>query len=168
MLSAKMEKALNDQINAELFSYYLYLSMSTWFTSRNLGGFAGWMIVQAGEENEHAMKFYGHIHERGGRVKLQPIEGPQVEWNSPLEAFKAAYEHEKYITGRIHNLVKMALEESDYASNSFLQWFVDEQVEEEAAASEIVERLKMIGDHTGGLMMLDHELGKRRGGSEKS
>jgi len=161
MISEKIEKAFNDQINAEMFSYYIYLSMSAWFTSQNLNGMAGWMSAQAQEEMSHAMKFYNHIHERGGTVKLQPIEGPQVTWNSALEVFEAAYEHEKYITGRIHNLVKMAMEENDYPSNSFLQWFVDEQVEEEASASEVVELLKQVKDHSGGLFMLDRELGKR-------
>jgi len=168
MLNEKIEKAFNGQINAELFSYYLYLSMSAWFTSISLNGFAGWMYAQAQEEMAHAMKFYQHIIDRGGKVKLQPIEGPQQDWNSPLEAFQAAYEHEKYITGRIHNLVKISHEENDYASNSMLQWFVDEQVEEEGTALDIVEKLKMTADHPGGLYMMDKELGGRRTAAAKS
>jgi ferritin len=161
MIREKMEKAFNDQINAELNSYYIYLSMSAWFTSKNLDGFAGWMQAQAQEEMVHAMKFYNHIHERNGRVRLQPIEGPKAEWNSPREAFEAAYKHEQYITGRIHDLVKMAMAENDFASNSFLQWFVSEQVEEEASTGAVVDQLKTIADYPGGLFMLDRELGKR-------
>ena len=162
MINPKMEKAFNEQINAEIHSFYLYLSMSAWFTSRNYHGMAGWMQVQAKEEMTHAMKFYGQIQERGGSVKLQTIEGPQIEWKSPLDVFENAFKHEQYITGRINNLVKMAIEEHDYASDNFLQWFVKEQVEEEASASGVVEQLKMIGDQPGGLFMLDHELAKRK------
>jgi ferritin len=166
MLSKKMEKGFNDQINAELQSYYLYLSMSAWFTSQNLEGFAGWMKIQAQEEMAHAMKFFDQVHERGNTVKLQAMETPKATWKSPLEAFEAAYKHEQYITGRINNLVKAAMQENDYASNSFLQWFVDEQVEEEASALAVVDKLKMTSDHPGGLYMLDREMGGRQAGGE--
>ena len=166
MLSDKMEKAFNDQINAELNSYYIYLSMSAWFTSQNLDGFAGWMRVQAQEEMMHAMKFFDHLLERGNTIKLQALDGPQVEWKSPLDVFEAAYKHEQYITGRINDLVKMAVEENDYASNIFLQWFVSEQVEEEASALAVVEKLKMVGSQPGGLYMLDREMAERGAGPE--
>jgi ferritin len=166
MLSKEMEKAFNDQINAELQSYYLYLSMSAWFTSQNLEGFASWMKVQGQEEVTHAMKFFDQIHERGNTVKLQAMEAPQATWKSPLDAFEAAYKHEQYITGRINNLVKMAMQENDYASNSFLQWFVDEQVEEEASALAVVDKLKMVSEQPGGLYMLDREMAERKAGAE--
>jgi len=161
MISKKMQKAINDQINAELHSAYIYLSMSEYFKSLNLDGFANWMTVQTQEEISHAMKFSHYVNERGGRVLLAPIEGPPAEWDSPLAAFEAAYKHEQYITGRIENLVKVAREEGDTASEIMLQWFVTEQVEEEAHADGIVQRLKMVQDAPGGVFMLDRELGAR-------
>ncbi len=161
MLSEKMEKALNDQINAELYSAYLYQSMAAWFTYNSMDGFANWMNAQAQEENMHAMKFYSHIHERGGRVKLRAIDEPQHDWKSALEIFEASYEHEQKVTGMINNLVNLAIEEKDHASNSFLQWFVNEQVEEEDNVSTIVDQLKFVGDAGQGLFMLDRELGQR-------
>ena len=158
-----MQDALNKQINAELFSEYLYLSMAAYFESQNLGGFARWMVVQAEEEHSHAMKIYGFINERGGRVTLDAIEKPKTEWSSPLEAFQDAYEHEKKVTEMIHNLVELANKEKDHASFSMLQWFVNEQVEEEDSASTVVAQLEMIKDSTNGLLMLDHALGQRKG-----
>ncbi len=161
MLSKNMEKALNDQINAEVFSTYLYLSMAAWFHSRKLSGFGNWMEHQAREEWEHTMKFFHYVDERGGRVLLAKIDAPQAEWESPLEAFKAAYEHEKYITERIHKLVALAREEKDYATENFLQWFVTEQVEEESSTGRVVDQIEMVADSRQGLFMLDRELGAR-------
>jgi len=165
VLSKKMEKAFNDQVNAELYSSYLYLAMSADFAEKNLGGFANWMRIQAQEELAHAMKFFDHVIERDGQAKLQPIKGPEGTWESPLEVFEAAYEHEKYITGRINDLVTLALKESDYASNNFLQWFVAEQVEEESTANGILQQLKLIGKNPAGIFHLDSALAGRAFGS---
>lgn len=161
MLNEKIEKALNDQINEELFSAYLYLSMSAWFETINLKGFANWMNVQNQEEQFHAMKIFNFINERGGTVKLQAIKEPQISWKSPLDAFEAAYKHEQHITGRINDLVHLAMDEKDRATQIFLEWFVTEQVEEEAAADEIIQNLKLVGDQGQGIFMLDRELGQR-------
>jgi ferritin len=161
MLNQKIEAALNKQLNAELYSSYLYLSMSAYFQSTNLPGFANWMRVQAQEELVHAMKFYDFINERGGHVMLQQIEGPPKEWSSPLDAFENAYKHEQKVTGLINDLVNLATGEGDHATNIFLQWFVTEQVEEEASADEVVQKLKLMGDASGGLFMLDREMGQR-------
>jgi len=161
MISKKMEDALNEQVNAELYSAYLYLSMESYFKSRNLNGFANWMRVQTQEEVMHATKIYDFINERGGRVTLKAIEGPQTEWDSALAVFKAAYEHEQKVTGLINDLVDLAIKEKDHATNSFLQWFVNEQVEEESSADEIVQQLKMMENAPGGMFMFDRELGQR-------
>ncbi len=161
MLSKTMQDAMNEQIKNELYSAYIYLSMSAYFESSNLPGFAHWMRLQAQEEVTHAMKFFDHINDRGGQVTLMVIDGPPVEFASPLAAFKMAYGHEQKVTGMIHNLYKMAVEGNDYPALSMLQWFVDEQVEEEKSALEVVEQLEMIGDHKMGLLMLDRELGQR-------
>jgi ferritin len=161
MISKKMEKALNEQVNAELYSAYLYLSMEAYFKSLNLNGFANWMRVQAQEEVSHAMKIYGFIDERGGRITLKTIDGPDTKWDSPLAVFEAVYEHERKVTGLINNLVDLAIEEKDHATNSFLQWFVNEQVEEEASADKLVQQLKMMDKAPGGMFMLDRELGQR-------
>jgi ferritin len=159
--SDKMEGVLNDQIQAELYSAYLYLSMSAYCESANLPGFAHWMRVQAQEEQGHAMKLYGFVHDRGGRVVLQAIAQPPIEFDSALDVFERVYEHEQKVTGLIHDLYGLALEQKDYASQSHLQWFVDEQVEEEKTASGIVETLKVIGDKPHALIMLDRALAKR-------
>jgi ferritin len=161
MLSKKMQDALNKQLNAELYSSYLYLSMSTYFQSLNLGGFANWMRVQAQEELMHAMKFYDFVNERDGKVVLQAVDGPPAEWDSPLAVFEHVYEHEQKVTGLINDLVNLAIGERDHATNIFLQWFVTEQVEEEASANEVVQRLKLLGKDKGGLFMLDRELAQR-------
>ncbi len=163
MISKKIEDAINDQINAELYSSYIYLSMASWFDSMNLKGMSHWMTLQAKEEAEHAMKFAGYVMERGGRVLYKAVEGPETEWHSPLEAFKAAYEHEKYVTRRINDLMDLAVAEKDYATQVLLQWFVNEQVEEEANADEIVNKLEMIGEAKHALFMVDRELGARGG-----
>lgn len=161
MISKKMEDALNEQVNAELYSAYLYLSMESYFKSQNLNGFANWMRIQTQEEVMHATKMYDFINERGGRVLLKAIEGPTTEWDSTLAVFKAVYEHEQKVTGLINNLVDLAIKEKDHATNSFLQWFVNEQVEEEASADEIVQQLKMMENAPGGIFMFDRELGQR-------
>ena len=161
MLNAKLQDALNRQINAELFSSYLYLSMVAYLEDRTLRGMAQWMRVQSGEETMHAMKIYDYIVERGGRVTLDKIEAPKTEWASPLELFKDAYAHEQKVTAMINDLMDLAIAEKDHASHDFLEWFVTEQVEEESNASEIVEQLKMIGDERLGLYMIDQKLGLR-------
>ncbi|MEF8879797.1 MAG: ferritin [Candidatus Thermoplasmatota archaeon] len=162
MLSKKMEEALNEQINAELWSGYLYLSMAGYFDSISLDGFANWMQAQAQEEVNHAMRIYNHIVERGGRVKLSAIDDVPTDWDSPLDAFEYTYKHEQKVTGLIEDLVDLAEKEKDRASYNMLQWFIEEQVEEEDSADEIVDKLKLIGDSGNGLFMLDSELGQRQ------
>lgn len=161
MLSKKLQSALNDQINAELFSAYLYLSMSNWFKAQNLEGFASWLQVQAQEEVGHAMKIYGYLHDKGAAVELKQIEAPQKSWKSPLAAFEDAYKHEVYISGRINDLADLAVAEKDHATNVFLHWFVEEQVEEEASAFAVVEKLKLVATHPSGIYMLDREMASR-------
>lgn len=161
MLSKKMEEALNKQVNAELYSSYLYLAMAADFEAKNLPGFAHWLEVQAKEENGHAMKFYEYINDRRGRVKLAAIAAPPAEWASPLAAFEAVLAHEQKVTGLINDLVELAAKEKDTATGVFLQWFVTEQVEEEKTADAIVAQLKMIGDKGHGLIMLDRALAQR-------
>ena len=156
-----MEEALNEQVNAEMYSAYLYLSMEAYFKSLNLNGFANWMRVQTQEEISHAMKIYGFIDERGGRITLKAIDEPQTKWDSPLAVFKAVYEHEQKVTGLINDLVDLAIEEKDHATNAFLQWFVNEQVEEESSADQVVQQFKMMEKAPGGMFMLDRELGQR-------
>ena len=161
MINKKMEEALNAQVNAELYSAYLYLSMESYFKSLNMNGFANWMRVQTQEEIMHAMKMYDFINERGGRALLKGIEGPPTDWKSPLAVFEAVYVHEQKVTGLINNLVDLAIKEKDHATNNFLQWFVGEQVEEEASADEIIQQLKMMEQAPGGMFMFDRELGQR-------
>lgn len=161
MLSKKIEKAINDQINAEMYSSYLYLSMSTHFESISLPGLANWMKQQAQEEMFHGMKMFDFVCERGGRVTLQAIGKPPSKWSSTLDVFENVLAHEQKVTGLINKLVDLAIKERDHATNIFLQWFVSEQVEEEASAGEIVDKLKLIGDDSNGLFMLDKDLGVR-------
>jgi len=161
MLKPDIQNAFNKQINAELFSSYLYVSMSAYFESINLKGMANWMRVQAQEEVQHAMKFYDFINDRGGKVLLSAIEGPETVWNSPLAVFENAYQHECKVTGLINELVDLSIQVSDHAANTFLQWFVTEQVEEEASADDIVQKLKLAGDNASVLFMIDQELGQR-------
>ncbi len=161
MLSKKLESELNKQLNAELYSAYLYLSMAAYYESKNLKGFANWMNVQAQEEQVHGMKIYDYINGRGGRVQLAVIEAPPVEWNSVVDVFDNVYSHEQKVTGLINNLVNIATEEKDHATVNFLQWFVAEQVEEEASASEVLEQLKFIDGKGSGIFMLDRELKQR-------
>jgi ferritin len=161
MLSEKMEKALNDQMNAEMYSFYLYLSMNAYFKSIGLEGFSNWMYAQAQEELMHSMKFYEFINQRGGRVTLRQIEAPPTEWDSPLAVFEATLQHEQKVTGLINDLVEIALQEHDHATHIFLQWFVTEQVEEEESVNGVLEQLKLLSDAKGGLFMVDRELAKR-------
>ncbi len=163
MLSETVYNAMNDQIKHELFSSYQYLAMSAYFEAHHLNGFAHWMRLQANEELEHALKFYEHIHERGGRVILQAIDQPRAEFESPLSVFEAALAHEQKVTGLIHRIYGLAADERDYASQTFLQWFVTEQVEEEKNAGDVVERLRLIGDDRALLLLLDRELAEREG-----
>lgn len=158
MLSDKMQDALNAQINAELSAYYTYLSMAAYFEAENLSGFSAWMVHHAEEEMMHAMKIYRFVNERRGRVQLSAIGAPRLDWPSPLEAFEDALKHEQKVTGLINSLVNLARTEGDHATDSFLKWFVDEQVEEEAIVDEKIQDLKRIGDFGPGIFMLDREL----------
>lgn len=164
MISKPMQDAINEQINKELFSSYLYLSMAAYFASKNLLGFSKWMHIQVGEEREHAMKLYEHLEDRGGRVLLKAIAAPKTEWASNLEAFKDAAAHEAMITSAIYALYETAVQEKDYPAQVLLQWFVNEQVEEEKNAAEIVANLELIEERGAAVLMLDKQLGKRTGG----
>jgi ferritin len=161
MLGQAIQDRLNEQLKNEIYSSYLYLSMSAYFEANNLPGFAHWMRVQVQEEQEHAMGFYQFIRDRGGRVILQAIDQPPVDYQSPLDAFEKTLAHEQEVTSLIHGLCELAVQEKDYASQVFLQWFVTEQVEEEASATQIVETLRLIQDNVPALIMLDRELGRR-------
>ncbi len=161
-ISEKVAESLNEQVKNELYSGYLYLSMSAHFEEEGLSGIANWFKLQANEELEHGMKIFGYVLERGGGIELQAIDKPPAKFDSVLSAFEDAYGHEQKVTRMIEGLVSLAREERDYATESFLQWFIDEQVEEEATASGIVCKLKMIGDKKHMLLMLDRELGQRK------
>ena len=163
MINKSMQDAINDQINKELYSSYLYLSMAAYLEDRNLSGFAHWMRVQETEEREHAMKLYDFIVERGGRVMLKAIEAPNTEWKSTLELAEEVAAHEAVVTASIHALYELALKEKDYSAQIMLQWFITEQVEEERNAAEIVSNLKLIEDRGTAILMLDHRLAKRGG-----
>jgi len=160
-IKPKIETAFNNHMNKEFYSYYLYISLAAHFESANLKGFAHWLRIQANEELGHAMKFYDHLLDRGGKVTLKPIESPQSKWKSHEEAFQSAYEHERKVTEAINQLSDLAKSEKDHAAEVFLQWFVNEQVEEELIANEIVQKIGLIGDEGSALLMLDAELGKR-------
>ncbi len=161
MIKKRVLDALNSQLNAELYSAYLYLAMEAYFESIDLSGFANWMRAQAQEELAHAMKFYDYIVQRGERVDLSSIDEPQKEWDSPLAVFEHVYEHEKMVTGLINDLMDISVAESDHATANFLQWYVAEQVEEEESASGVLQRVKLTADSPSGLFMLDSELGQR-------
>lgn len=161
MIGKRMQEAINEQIKHEMGSAYLYLSMAADFHAKGLDGMAQWMKVQAQEEVGHAVRFFDHLTERDGRIQLLAIDQPQQEWDSALAAFEAAYGHEQLITGKINDLVKLAREENDNAAWIMLQWFVTEQVEEEASVSTVVDMLKLIGDSGHGLLMADRELVQR-------
>lgn len=161
MLDKKIENALNGQINAEVYSAYLYYSMASYFDSLSLKGFSHWMRVQALEELTHAHKFTAYISDRGGRVVMGTIEGPSSEWDSPLNAFEATYEHEVGVSNRVNKLMDLAKDLGDHATQHFLQWFIGEQVEEEASADEVVQKLRLVNKTEGGIFLLDQEMNKR-------
>jgi len=161
MLSKKMEAALNEQLNKEIYSAYLYMSMSAYSTYIGLKGFANWFMVQYQEEMMHAMKFYDYINNKGGRVKLMAIDEPPTEFQSPLDMFDKTLKHEQFVTKRINDLVDLAIKEKDHATNIVLQWYVTEQIEEEANDSDIIAKLKLVGETGEGLFMLDKELAAR-------
>lgn len=161
MFSKVIQDEMNEQIKHELYSAYLYLAMAAYLDHSSLPGFAHWMRLQAQEEVEHAMKFFDYIHDRGGRVVLQAIDQPPAEFKSPTAIFSQAYEHEQMVTGRINHIYGLAVQEKDFASQEFLNWFVKEQVEEEKSASQILETLKMSGEQGHSLVMLDRQLGER-------
>ncbi len=161
MLKPKIQDALNDQINAELYSSYLYYAMAGYYESIDLPGHASWMRVQAQEELFHVNKFYSYIVEKDGRIDMKPIDGPPNEWESAVDAMTKAHEHEHIVSDRINKLVDLARDESDHATYNFLQWFVDEQVEEEASTQDAVRKLKMVGTDGAGLYMVDNEMAAR-------
>ena len=161
MIKEKMLKAINDQINAEQYSALLYLSMSAWFQDKGLPGFANWMYIQYQEELTHANKFFNYVNERGGKVTIKAIEQMPTNWDGIIEVFEATQEHEQKVTSLIDNLVEVAVSEKDHATQSFLQWFVDEQVEEEANVQEILDTLKLIDGQGNGIFMLDREMRQR-------
>ena len=161
MLSKKLEEALNAQINAEFWSAYLYLLMSADFASKGLPGFANWMEIQFKEEQDHAMKFLNYILSRGGKVELKPIAKVEKSWKSPLAAFKSTLEHEQVVTKLINDLYALATEEKDYATQSMLKWFIDEQVEEEENAQALIDTLTLLDGNGYGIYQLDKELAAR-------
>ncbi|MEE0951994.1 MAG: ferritin [Paludibacteraceae bacterium] len=161
MIAKRLEEAINAQINAEMWSAYLYLSMSAYCQDKGLSGIANWFAIQFKEEQDHAQIFYNYLISRGGRVLLQPIAAVETEWASPLAAFEATYEHEQKVTSLINNLMQIAVDEKDFAAQSRLNWFIDEQVEEEETAMDIINKLRMLDGNSYGLYMLDQELGAR-------
>ena len=161
MISNTMQKAINEQINKELYSSYLYLSMAAYFENKNLPGFAKWMHAQADEEREHGMKFFQYLLDRGGKVELKAIAAPEADWKTNLDVFKQVQEHEAAVTASIYALYELALNEKDYPSQAMLQWFITEQVEEEKNAADIVQQLELIDARGTAVLMLDHQLGKR-------
>jgi ferritin len=163
MLNSAVQQALNDQVQKELHSAYIYLSMAAYFEAENLPGAAHWMRGQAGEEQEHAMKLFDFIQDRGGRVTLQAIDAPPATFSSPLAVFEASYAHEQKVTKSIHDLYALAVKEADYPTQVMLQWFIDEQVEEEKNASAIMAQLQMVGDSPAALFMIDRQLAARAG-----
>ena len=163
MIGKAVQDAMNEQINKEFFSSYLYLSMAAYFEDKNLTGFGHWMRLQADEEREHAMKFYNFILDRGGQVQLKTIEGPQIGWKSNLDVAEQVAEHEAKVTASINNLYEIAVKEKDYPAQVMLQWFINEQVEEEKNAQELVAKLRLIEERGTAVLMLDHRLAKRKG-----
>jgi len=161
MIGKKLNDVMNEQIKNELESYYIYLSMAAWLHSKALDGMGHWMRVQAHEEMLHAMKFFNHIIDRGGKVALKDLKQIKTQWKSPLEVFQDAFEHEKFISKKINDLMAIARQEKEFASEPLLAWFTDEQIEEESNASKITDQLEMIGTDKSGLLMLDRELAAR-------
>jgi ferritin len=163
MIKDNIRDAINAQMNREFFSSFLYLSMAGYFESMNLKGFSSWMQVQAREEHAHGMKFFAYLVDQGARISMDAIEAPPAEWATPLEAFEHALAHEQKVTAKIHDLMELAMSEMDHATAGMLQWFVAEQVEEEANATEIVFKMKLASAEKSAVLLylLDHELGKR-------
>ncbi len=161
MIAAEIEREFNTHIQFEMASSYLYLSMAAWCDGQGLKGFSNWMRQQAEEERLHVMRFFDFVLDRGGSVRLAAIDAPQATWESPLAVFEAAHAHECEVTRRIHALVDTVLEIRDHAANAFLQWFVNEQVEEEANAADVVARLRLVGDDGRGILLIDQELARR-------
>lgn len=161
MITEKIQKALNDQLNAELHSWYLYLAMASHFEHQNFFGFAKWMKIQAQEEMSHAMKIYEYLNQVNAKVILRQIASASKDWANTLAVFQDVYDHEIEITNSINKLVDLTITEKDHATNYFLIWFVNEQVEEVATAELILGKLKFIGENHNGIFFLDHELGKR-------
>jgi len=162
MISEKLEKLLNDQIQKEFYSAYLYLSFEAYFTSRNLSGFAHWFRIQAMEERDHALIFFNYLNRVAGRVRLQQIEAPQWDFHSIEEVILMQLEHERYVTKSIYAIADQAIAERDHKTNSFLQWFIDEQVEEEENAEQNLQKLRLVGENDGkGLLLLDTEMAAR-------
>lgn len=161
MLHADIEKALNDQINAELFSAYLYYAMAAYFEATGIPGAAHWMRIQTQEELIHVSKYFEYIVDRGGRVALGAVAAPQAQWKSPLAAFEAALNHEREISSRIHRIADLAVKHRDHGTHNFLQWFISEQIEEEKSAEDVVQKLKLAGKDGAGLFMIDRELASR-------
>lgn len=162
MLKKNLETEINNQIQREMASAYIYLSMAAYFEANTLPGFANWMRIQFHEEQAHAFKFFNFVYDRGGVVKLQPIECPPTEFESPIDVFEQTLAHEQKITAHINDLYALAMEERDYPSQTLLQWFIDEQVEEEKNAGDILDMLKMVSGNPHALLMLDRELGARQ------
>ncbi len=156
-----METALNQQINKEMYSAYLYMSMSAHSTHIGLTGFANWFMVQYKEEMEHAMRIYKYVHDQGNKVNLIDIEKPPSSFKDPIEMFQQTLKHEQFITSSINELMDLAMKENDHATQIFLHWFITEQIEEEANDNEIIGKLKLVGDKGNGIFMIDKELGKR-------
>ncbi len=166
MLSSEIESALNEQVNNELYSAYLYLAMAAWFEARNLSGFSHWMRLQFEEEQEHALRLFNYVGDRGGTMKLAAIAAPPADWDSPLAVFEFTLKHEQEVSMSINRLVDLCIKHSDHASNAYLQWFVNEQVEEEASVDAIVQQLRLVGDSGHAIFMIDRELGGRQAASE--
>jgi ferritin len=160
-MNAKVERALNEQIHAEFFSFYLYLSVAAYFTTNHLDGFAHWMRIQAQEEFNHAMKLFDYLNERGGKVELLPLDGPVSEWPSASAAVEAVLNHERAISQRINTLVDLATAENDHATTVLLHWYVSEQVEEEATSETLFHQVQMVESSPSGLLMIDRELAGR-------
>ncbi|MDD3117645.1 MAG: ferritin [Victivallales bacterium] len=168
MISSKLEEAINDQINFEFYSSYVYLAMSAWFKDQNFNGFAHWMEIQAREELFHAMKLFHFVFDRGGKVVLTAVKAPAGEWKTPQEAFRQAFEHEQTVTSRISDLMDLALTERDHVAATLLQWFINEQIEEESSVKSIVDQLRMMGASQDSVFMLDRELNVRQLGAQAS
>ncbi|MBD3370324.1 ferritin [Candidatus Fermentibacteria bacterium] len=165
MLTERLSQALNEQVNAELYSAYLYLSMSMYLESIDMSGAAGWMNAQAREEVSHAERIMGYLNDRGARVWMKAIEEPPAKWDSALQVFEESFEHERKVSAMIDHLVDLAREENDHMTENFLQWFVAEQIEEEASVSDVVRLFKLSGDDGGNLLMIDQKLGERAAGA---